>query len=568
MRANRSWHALVTAMVLAATSACGLFDGAPDPEQVVQAFVQGLRSGSVEPATLTDAGDAEAAQRLLADMSEELGTPPQFPLAGPVVAEEPQDEAGGQRQAATARLRVRWRLPTGTWAYDSALALRLNDGEWKVAWSPTVLHPSLAEGQSLRVLWTAPERGPILSAAGEPLFKPLPVVTVYVQPRRTRDLDDVLTVLNDTLQIESAPLRERVVAADPDHLVDAVTLRVEDYAPLRTTLQPVPGLVFRKSWRPLTPTREFGRALLGRVGPPTAEVLDAAAPGFGPTDLLGLSGLQRQFQHRLAGRPGLRVVTVDADGDEVATLHEAAPVPGEALRTTLDPQIQAAADEALSTVEQTSALVAIRHSSGEVLAVANGPDGGEVNLALTGRYALGWTFEMIATTGLVDAGLDRDAPVSRLPTEALAQASGQLGFGGDWTPGVDAFSGQVPEAVDPATGQREVQASPLLMASVAAAIADGTWRPPVLLPDHARPGDGPRNLEPETKAALADLMREPARGRGGRPVFARSATAGDGGPHAWALAYRGDLAVAVLVEGDSSARTSAASVVAQFFQRL
>jgi cell division protein FtsI/penicillin-binding protein 2 len=422
----------------------------------------------------------------------------------------------------------------------------------------------------VRALWTAPERGPILSAAGEPLFELRPVITVYVQPRRARDLDAVLAVLDETLQIEPAPLRERLEAADPDHLVDVVTLRVDDYAPLRTTLQPVPGLVFRKDWRPLTPTRAFARALLGRVGPPTAEVLATAGPGFGPADLLGLSGLQRRFQRRLAGRPGLRIVTVDANGDEVATLHETAPVPGEALRTTLDRRIQVAADEALSTVDQASALVVVRPSSGEVLAVANGPDGGAADLALSGRYALGSAFDVITTAALAEAGLASDAPASRLPHEALVRAGGLLGFGGDWTPGVDAFTGDIPDGVSPATGQGNVQASPLLMASVAAAATDGTSRPPVLLPDHAQPGDGPRDLEPDTIAALVDLMRDPAGGRGGRSVHASISTVENDGSqlptHAWALAYRGDLALAVLIEGEG--RAGAASVAERFLRRL
>jgi cell division protein FtsI/penicillin-binding protein 2 len=453
-------------------------------------------------------------------------------------------------------------------------------------------------------------------------------VTVYVQPRRVRDLDRVLEVLNRTLQIEPDPLRERVRSANPDHLVEVVTLRIEDYAPLRTTLHPVPGLVFRREQRLLTPNRAFARALLGRVAPPTAEVLDEIGPGFGPDDILGVTGLQRQFQDRLAGRPGMRVAAVDADGDEVATLHEARPTAGEALRTTLDPNAQAAADAALSAIGNPSALVALQASTGEVLAVANGPDGGDADHALAGRYPPGSTFTIVTAAALLANGVDPEDPVGcpqtatvgtrtfrnagsramarvpfrtafaqscattianlafRLPRGALAQAARQLGFDGRWDPGVEAFGGEMPAPDDEAehaataVGQARVLASPLLMASVAAAVADGTWRPPVLLPDHDDPGDGAHDLDPSLTVELGDLMRdvvtqgagEALRDVPGGPVSAQTGTAGPGQDaalqtHAWVIAFRGDVAVAVLIEDGGASRTATA-VAAKFFQRM
>ena len=57
--------------------------------------------------------------------------------------------------------------------------------------------------------------------------------------------------------------------------------------------------------RVLAPTSRFALALLGRVGPATAEVIDESKgcgePRYAPGDELGLSGLQRAFQEQLAG---------------------------------------------------------------------------------------------------------------------------------------------------------------------------------------------------------------------------------------------------------------------------
>lgn len=621
---------LVCTVLVAACAGCGVLQRQPEPGPAAEAFTTALRRGTVDADTLTQPGQAPAARRLLRDLTEELGGPPQFPLIGPVEPGSPSAAAGdGRPQGATARLRVRWRLPVGTWAYDTKVPMVLVDGGWKVRWSPAVLHPDLRSDRTLRLRPTTPMRGPILSADGQRLFTLRPVVTVYVQPRRMRDLRQVLDVLETTLDIDRGPLRQRVEAAEPDELVEVVTLRVEDYAPLRTTLRPVPGLVFRRGDQPLTPYRAFARAVLGRVGAPTAEVLEEVGFGFGPGDRLGLSGLQRTFQDELAGRPGVRVVVVDAQGGHIHTVHEVAPGRGEALRTTLEIDAQTAADAALVDLRRPSALVAVRASTGAIIAVANGPDGGAVNHAFTGRYPPGSTFKVVSTAALLGAGLRPDDPVTCPPTATvggrefrnaegdaagdttfrvafaescnttmvqlatdvddagMASTARAFGFDGGWDPGVAAFAGQVPpprddvERAAAAIGQGRVLASPLLMATVAAAVADGAWRAPVLLPDHAHPSTPAETLDRAALRTLRRLMRAVVNdgtggalaGVDGPPVLAKTGTAeyGTQDPpqtHAWVIAARGDVAVAVLVEGGGGGAAVAAPIAAAFLDAL
>jgi cell division protein FtsI/penicillin-binding protein 2 len=126
-----------------------------------------------------------------------------------------------------------------------------------------------------------------------------------------------------------------------------------------------------------------------------------------------------------------------------------------------------------------------------------------------------------------------------------------------------------------------VLASPLLMATVAATVADGTWRPPVLLPDHAHDGGGLVQMEPDAARALARMMRlvvtdgtgEALRDVPGEPVYAKTGTAeyGQDAPprtHAWVIAYQDDLAVAVLIEDGGAGGAVAAPVAADFLRRL
>lgn len=623
---------LAVIMALAACG-CGVLDRTPPPEATVEALAEGLRDGRVPPEVLVRPGDAQDAQRLLTGLTDALGVAAEVPLAGPVT--RPQDAPtaaatpSGDGDTATARLRWRWPLLAGNWTYDSDLPLRLVDGRWKVAWTPAILHPRLGDGHTVELRRIAPERGPILSADAEPLFEQRLVVTVYVQPRDVDDLDRVTRVLDRLLGIDPGPLRARVRAADPDHMVEVVTLRMEDYAPLRTTLRPVPGLKFRKGEQLLTPDRAFARALVGRVGTPTAEILAEAPEGFTATDVLGLSGLQRSFQRELSGTPGATIVLTDADGDDLEVLDELPPEPGEALRTTLDVTVQQAADAALAPLSRPSSLVALRPSTGAVLAVANGPDGGGENLAFVGRYPPGSTFKVVTGAALLDAGrtprtrvtCPRRATVGGrafrnadhaaggrttlrgamaascntafvqlagdLDDTALADAAAAFGFEAFWQPGIHAFTGHVPpprdaaEQAADAIGQGRVLASPLAMASVVAAIADGTWHTPVVLPDHASTAEEVPRLPAEVLADLRGMLRAVVTDGTGRaladapggPVIAKTGTAEHGSAdppssHAWVVAAQGDLAVAVVVEDGGSGGAVAAPVAARFLRRL
>src|SRR6185369_12369044 len=61
-----------------------------------------------------------------------------------------------------------------------------------------------------------------------------------------------------------------------------------------------------------------------------------------------------------------------------------------------------AADKALTGVTNRAALVAIRVSDSHVLAVANGPNGGDLNLAFTASVPPGSTFKMVTALAVMN----------------------------------------------------------------------------------------------------------------------------------------------------------------------
>ena len=112
-------------------------------------------------------------------------------------------------------------------------------------------------------------------------------------------------------------------------------------------------------------------------------------------DQVGLSGLQKRYDSQLRGTPGVQVLRAtstsgpspEPDPPPTASVQRRHPgrdgvrvaaVAGKALRLTLNLALQRLAEEILADTKPASAIVAIRPSTGAILAAANGLGAGPV----------------------------------------------------------------------------------------------------------------------------------------------------------------------------------------------
>ncbi len=516
----------------------------------------------------------------------------------------------------------------GQWSYSTLIKSRLNQGQWLVEWTPGTFNPDLTEVTTLVRHRVVPPRAPILDRSGVALTPERAIVRVGVVAGKVRP--DTYAQLGGLLKVDTSQLRDRVAASEPTWFVPVIDLRRQDYRPLRDLLLKVPGVVTDTAERSLAPTAEWGRAVLGTVGLATADTLKGAGPYVLPTDEVGVSGLQRAYQRTLAGTPGVTIDLVEkATGDVLNPVLARKPEPGTPLQTSLDLDIQSAAENAVSPATDTTALVVVKASTGEVLAAANAPGPTSYNTAFIGHYAPGSTFKVVSAATLMQQAVVQ--PGSRVtcpdttvvdgkrfknydtsivgadPTFAqafaascnttmvdrahlisgkdLADTGRQFGIGARWNIGLDAFSGSAPADDDLVTraadmiGQGKVEASPLMMAMLAAAVDSGVSRTPTLLPGDL-PGHLVAELDPSLVGKLQSMMRlVVTEGTGtsvdlsGLPVYAKTGTAEfAAGPHtgtnAWLIGYRGDIAFAVVVENGSSGAHDAAPVVSSLLADL
>jgi len=513
----------------------------------------------------------------------------------------------------------------GSWTYRNTLRLAEADDRWRVVWEPASLHPDLAPGQRLGRTRSWPTRAPILGADGTALVSDTDVVDIGLQPDRIRDRAQLQAVLRSQLGVEPAEVTAALAAPGvlPDHFVAVARIRPDRFAQVRPVLEPVPGVFFQRSIGRMPVADNFALHVLGRFDEVTAEKLDELGGPYLVGDRVGLSGLEANFERRLAGTPSGEVRTVDVVTDKpVRTLFQFAGTPPQPVRTTLDRRTQEAAEQALAGVTTPAALVAVDAVTGDVRAVVSRPFDQPFNRALAGQYPPASTFKVVTAAALLGAGTRPESPVgcpaeasvggqtfrnfeggslggttfrsafaqscntafvtlsASLTDAALTGAAGSFGFDRNYDLGLPTAGARFPAPKDvaeraaQAIGQGRVEASPLHMATVAGAVASGSWRPPRLLAD-SLPGPATA-LDPQVAATLKDLTAEVVRsGTGtaaavaGQQVAGKTGTAEIGGPdpdrtHAWFIGSRGPIAFSVLVEGGGVGGRVAAPLAARF----
>jgi membrane peptidoglycan carboxypeptidase len=134
-------------------------------------------------------------------------------------------------------------------------------------------------------------------------------------------------------------------------------------------------------------------------------------------DDTGLSGIEREYEDRLHGRPGQMLISVDARKKWFGSV-EKQPEPGQNIVLTIDEKIQYIAERELETaMEQTKAIagtvIVENPRTGEILALANRPTfnpnlSREItpqklkNHAVSDVYEPGSTFKVVTISGALE----------------------------------------------------------------------------------------------------------------------------------------------------------------------
>jgi cell division protein FtsI/penicillin-binding protein 2 len=523
--------------------------------------------------------------------------------------------------SASARVSEHFTLPhVGAWSPVTTVRLVKRAGTWKVAWSPATVNPSLKMGEKLAVREIWPPRAPILGADGAELTTKAHNVVVGVVGGRIKKASavraDLLTAGATRAEVSQALAQ---AAAHRTEFEPVFTVSQPRFEQLKSRPGPqnvysVPGTEFERTTATAAITSQLAAHVVGTLGPITSQELKALGAPYDDTSVVGQSGLQASKERTLAGAPSTHIDVEDAGGDPVKLLASFAGHPGSAVRTTIDPRVQRAAEKALAQSKRPDvSMVAVRASTGQVLAVVADPLS-TYDTALEGAYPPGSTFKVLTFTGLHAHGLTPSSPTScpstltvdgerfnnaagvgpastigtafteSCNTAFISLATAHLSagdypaaarlFGLDRTPqlGLPAFSANVPapkshtELAADAIGQGRLTFSPLGMAQVAAAIDGGVVRAPRLVkgaPDDSRPPSRlPTDLVSDLRAMMAQVTTSGTAAGTGLPAgtHAKTGTAeyGVGSKSelkidGWLMGYYGDIAFAIVTQNTGGA---------------
>lgn len=579
--------ALALVSLLLTSTGCSLFSRT-GPEDAFRAFTEALQAKDANAAAAaTDEPDAAAP--VLASMFSGLGDK----ASVTVTAGEPEETGADQ---ATAQLAYTWTFgPDRTMRYDATATAAKSGDDWRIAWTPTALHPRLGPGLTFQYSDDKNFLTPVVDRDGQPL---LAWQTIGVVNLARNHLDSAPALAPLLQQFEPTITADSIGAQfseTQDDLVTVIKLREPDLAVVRDQLAQIPGVTVAEQGALLTADR----------------ALNSPA----------LAGLPELWQQTIDETAGWSVHLVDQDGRPTDELASAPPRDTAPIRTTLDTRLQTLAQQAVAAEPRPAVVVAISPTTGGILAAAQNPAANAQGpIAFTGSYPPGSTFKTITTAAALQAGLATpDTPVDcpgrvtvenrtipnddefelgtvplstafarscnttmavladRLPPDALPNMARLFGIGVDFViPGLTTITGNVPDADTPALkvengiGQGTVTVSPFGLAVAEASLGHGATITPTLVVDRQTTADTPSEQLPPaivddlrtmmlqtvsdgTASALRDVP-----GLGGKTGTAEF---GDNThSHGWFAGIAGDIAFATLVVGgDTSAPAIAVS---------
>lgn len=276
-----------------------------------------------------------------------------------------------------------------------------------------------AQHQQQRTEEVSARRGLIYDRAGHELAMSVSVDSAFAVPTEIPDLAGTISLISRITKTDPHELLARCKAA---RTFCWVARKADTETADRIRSLNLRGIYFQKESKRFYPKGDLAAQVIGYVG----------------TDDEGLSGIERQYDDDLRGRPGQMLVSVDARRKWFGSV-EKQPEPGQNIVLTIDQQIQYIAerelDEAMEKTHAISGAVVVENPhTGEILALANRPTFNP-NLsreitpdklkdhAVSDVYEPGSTFKLVTLSAALEEKLTR-------PDEIVDCQMGSIVFNG------------------------------------------------------------------------------------------------------------------------------------------
>jgi penicillin-binding protein 2 len=299
---------------------------------------------------------------------------------------------------------------------------------WKVQILDHKKYWRQSEANRIREIIIPPQRGLIKDRNGKILASNIASFQVAIIRENCRDIDQSYEKIAQLLQLESSVLKERIdkyrflPAFQP--IVIKEDLNLEEVSQVKARQAEFPELVIQSEPKRSYLHETFAAHVIGYLQEISPEEIRQSHRARRPGDLVGKTGIEREYEDILVGKEGHVLEIADSLGRRMGEISRIEPIPGQDINLSLDFAIQSRAEELLEGRE--GALVAMKPKTGEILALASyptfdpnkfinrfspeewlallrDPEYPLENRAIRGLYAPGSIFKLVMALGALDS---------------------------------------------------------------------------------------------------------------------------------------------------------------------
>ena len=248
-------------------------------------------------------------------------------------------------------------------------------GFWKLQVIDSDKYGQMAEQNRVRSIPIIAPRGRMLDREGRVLVDNRPSFSVLLLRDDPKLVEQYLPAISDGLGISMDDLHEQLQNTRNLPKFQPIVIKPEassaDLDFIESHRSDVPVLeMLSVSRRRYLPNGFLAHAT-GYVGEASEQQIESSNSKLRPGDVVGKSGLERQYNDILMGTDGMRRVIVNSVGKEVDHLSQQDPIPGKQITLSIDMDLQQVAEQSLG--QRPGAVVALDPRNGEVLAMVSRP---------------------------------------------------------------------------------------------------------------------------------------------------------------------------------------------------
>jgi penicillin-binding protein 2 len=248
---------------------------------------------------------------------------------------------------------------------------------WNLQVRGSEKYENLAEQNRVRKVPILAPRGKIYDREGRIIVDNYPSVSaLLIREQMPKDYAADFAKIATGLHMSETDIHERLrrvsVEGQNNPLLLKDDITPDEQAFVEAHRDELPELETIIIHRRLYPKNGFLAHLIGYVGEVSEEDLNSTRYElYEPGAVVGKSGIEQEYNDLLIGKDGSRRALVNSHGKEVGRLSTDPAQPGQALKLTIDLDIQMAAEEALNG--RNGAVVAMDPHTGEILAMVSRP---------------------------------------------------------------------------------------------------------------------------------------------------------------------------------------------------